>query len=141
MARIELPVAEIVERYGTGESTRALGLAYGVGCWTIQDRLHTAGVELRPRGGPFGNTYALGHHRPGGPLSFDGDGYLRTYDRDGKSGSVHRGCWEAYHGPIPCGHVVHHRDGDREHNDIENLACMPRGEHVAIHNVGRPPRA
>ena len=136
--RVELPVAEIVERYEGGENTRALGHAYGVGHATVWRRLRAAGAKMRTCGGPVGNKSCLGRYKRGGPLCLVGSGYLGTHDREGEQCYVHRACWEAYHGPVPSGYVVHHRDGDRQYNEIENLACMPRSEHVKLHNKDRP---
>ena len=130
---IRLPVDELVARYEAGESTRALGRAHGVSGPTVSRRLHAAGVEMRSVGAPPGNNYHHGKHRRGGPLHTDRKGYLRTYDREGKKCAVHRACWEAHHGPIPEGHVVHHVNEDRVDNRVENLDCMPDAEHGQLH--------
>ena len=134
MPRINLPVEEVVARYETGESTHELGRAYGVAHVTIMDRLHHAGAKMRTRGEAGGRP--PGRHKPGGPFSVStGRGwcYLRTRGRDGKSVRIHRGCWEAYNGPVPNGHVVHHINGNTLDNRIENLACMLDSEHAQMH--------
>ncbi len=41
----------------------------------------------------------------------------------------HRLIWEQANGPIPKGWVVHHLNGDKLDNRLENLAAMPRNEH------------
>ena len=136
MKRIDLPVAELVRRYETGETAQEVGVAYGVSRSVVDRRLHEAGVKKRLRGGPRGNTHARGNKsRPkrGGPLHTDGSGYLQTYDREGNCSSVHRGCWEACYGPIPEGYIVHHINSERADNNIENLACMPDAEHKRLH--------
>ena len=132
MRKLALPISKLARRYEHGENTPALGRAYGVSQRTIRHRLHAAGVRMRPRGAPLGHTYT---RRPGGPL-FVGCGYLRTLDRNGKQCRVHRGCWEAHRGAIPKGYIVHHIDGDRMNNAIENLACLPHGEHTRLHRTG-----
>ena len=38
---------------------------------------------------------------------------------------------------IPKGYCVHHIDGDKINNTIENLVCIPRGIHAAMHNIVR----
>ena len=134
---IDLPVGELVLRYEDGESTRVLGRAYAVGRETIRQRLLAAGVELRRRGWLGLRGKKSGMHRPGGPLHVSQEGYLGTRSRDGRRCSVHRAYWEAYHGPIPKGHHVHHINGDRLDNRIENLACMSAGEHVRLHRRKR----
>ena len=120
---IDLPVAEIVRRYVAGETALELAISYGVSDETIAGRIREAGTAL---GGHMRRTR-------GGPLSSDRHGYLRTRDRANKCAPIHRGCWEAYHGPIPSGHAIHHTDGDRQHNVIENLECMLHGEHTRLH--------
>ena len=139
--RAELPTDELVARYKAGESTYALGRAYGVDQATACRHLRAAGVKMRRRGGPLGNKYGLGGksrrglHKRGGPLSTSSRGYLETRDREGKRCAVHRGCWEACCGEIPLGHLIHHIDQDRQHNDIENLMCMSRSAHTRFHRA------
>jgi hypothetical protein len=57
--RLDLPVADIIERYGAGESTCAIGRSLGVSAQVIRERLIEAGVERRPKGT---------HRRPVRPL-------------------------------------------------------------------------
>lgn len=52
---------------------------------------------------------------------------------------LHRRVWADAHGPIPAGHVVHHRDENTGNNSIENLELMERGAHNSMHKVGRLP--
>ena len=46
---------------------------------------------------------------------------------------LHREIWKHHHGSIPNGHVIHHVDGDKTNNDIENLVCIERPIHIAHH--------
>ena len=138
--RVDLPVKELCDRYRiAGESACEIASAYGVSSRTVRRRLHEAGVEVRPGGGPAGNKHGLGNksklgqHKRGGPLHDDGRGYLGTLDREAKLCRIHRGCWEAYRGAIPAGHVVHHINGDKFNNHIENLLCMSDAEHKRLH--------
>lgn len=50
---------------------------------------------------------------------------------------LHRAVWEAHHGPVPDGCHIHHRDGDRSNNQIENLACLDGTDHLSLHAVER----
>ena len=43
---------------------------------------------------------------------------------------LHRMVWEHHNGPIPDGAHIHHKDGDRSNNAIENLECLTPQEHL-----------
>ena len=69
-------------------------------------------------------------------LYVNSDGYVVA--TDGKTARrYHRWLYEASFGSIPPGHDVHHIDGDRRNNSLDNLAVMPRGEHRRMHNALR----
>lgn len=42
--------------------------------------------------------------------------------------------WKHY-GHIPTGYIVHHVNGDKHDNRIENLKIMSNSEHVRLHNI------
>lgn len=44
--------------------------------------------------------------------------------------------WEANRGKIPNGYVVYHLDGNKDNDNINNLAIISRGELVKL-NIGR----
>ena len=126
--RIYVDVEEAITLYSGGKSSRTVAALLGVSKSSIDLRLAEAGVKMR----------RLGRQRkPGGPLHDDGRGYLVTAGRNGEQCRIHRACWEAYHGPIPDGCVVHHENGDVADNDIENLACMDAAEHTSMHIRGQ----
>jgi len=41
--------------------------------------------------------------------------------------------WELANGPVPAGHVIHHRNRDTLDDRVENLDAMTRAEHLAEH--------
>ncbi|KVU09379.1 hypothetical protein WK62_06390 [Burkholderia ubonensis] len=52
--------------------------------------------------------------------------------------AVHILLWEQVHGPVPPGHAVCFRDGDKSHIALANLECIPRVELMrrnSIHNL------
>lgn len=59
-------------------------------------------------------------------------GYFESSPING-SQQLHRAVWESIYGKLPDGWVIHHLDGDRGNNAIENLKAMPRGVHTNIH--------
>ena len=62
----------------------------------------------------------------------------RTYYKCGpyyqrKGSRLHRDVWIYHNGPIPAGYHVHHKDSNRENNDISNLALLNRHDHLSGH--------
>jgi len=52
-------------------------------------------------------------------------GYLRIYCKDiSKNKMVHRLVWESVNGKIPDGMQIHHKDGDKLNNNIDNLQLV-----------------
>ena len=50
---------------------------------------------------------------------------------------LHRYIWEKHNGSIPEGYVIHHIDGDKSNNNIENLQKLKYSKHLSIHNSGK----
>ena len=54
---------------------------------------------------------------------------------------LHRYVYESHYGKIPDGdYVIHHKDFNKDNNDISNLQLLTRGEHTKIHESTRPKR-
>lgn len=69
---------------------------------------------------------------------FDG----KSFRRDKKTGyflnstirkRLHVYVWEYYNGEIPKGYEVHHKDMDKNNNEIENLQLLSKSEHTKFH--------
>ena len=51
---------------------------------------------------------------------------------NGKNKLIHRIVWEKYYGPIPKGFIIHHKNGIKKDNRIENLDMISYSEHSTI---------
>jgi hypothetical protein len=59
-------------------------------------------------------------------------GYILIY-RNNKIQKFHRILWEEKYGEIPEGYVVHHIDGNKINNDMNNLRLLSVEEHTKLH--------
>lgn len=82
-----------------------------------------------------------------GALRVNTDGYIDIrvrFDQGAKGWSgLHRILWEDRHGPIPKGHIVAFKDGDKLNCWHDNLELRSRKEHMlrnSIHNLPQPLR-
>lgn len=46
---------------------------------------------------------------------------------------LHVYMWSKYNGKIPKGNQIHHKDENKNNNEISNLLCMTRAEHLRWH--------
>lgn len=80
---------------------------------------------------------------PIGTVRADPEGYLRIKVREAVYGQeptgfgntnvwplYNRWIWQQHHGPIPPGHLVVFKDGDRSHCEIGNLELIPLSENA-----------
>lgn len=66
----------------------------------------------------------------------DEKGYLVTRI-NGKQVKIHRYVWMQVNGEIPEGYVVHHKNGIKDDNRIENLVLMSNKDHSVFHHIGQ----
>lgn len=84
-------------------------------------------------------------YREIGELRLNADGYvdMKICDAPGARAwrAFHLILWEDANGPIPKGHCLRFRDGDRFHIDVENLELLSRADNArrnSIHNLPKP---
>ena len=111
------------ELYQQGFSLADVGKAFGVSRQTIFMQFSRAGKTLRTiKPLPFitygGKRYTL---RTNGYYACTG----------GKRQFLHRAVWEKINGPISDGYDIHHIDGDKANNHIDNLELISKSEHAS----------
>lgn len=92
------------------------------------------------------NGVARRLYKPIGTERVSKDGYLERKVNDAlplqrRWRAVHLLLWEAEHGPIPRGHAVVFRNGDKSDIRLDNLECISRRELMArnsVHNLPKP---
>lgn len=52
---------------------------------------------------------------------------------NGKRPRLHRYIWELFNGTIPKGYDVHHKDHNKDNNEIDNLELLTKREHIEKH--------
>ena len=81
----------------------------------------------------YGVTWALVKKvGPYGAGSISKDGYKIVW-KGARHYMAHRLVWETANGPIPRGHVIHHKDGNKLNNSLDNLECTTQLEHMKMH--------
>ena len=56
-------------------------------------------------------------------------------DRNYKRRRLHRYKWQILKGEIPAGYEIHHKDENPLNNDIDNLECITKAEHLNKHKL------
>lgn len=116
--------------YKEGKSFQDLALMFGV----TRQRVHQ---RLKSLIGPINKMRDKNNVRH---VMFDG---MCFFD-DGRNGyfyhisgnkrlALHREVWKSVHGPIQKGFHIHHKDGDKNNNGIDNLEMLSISEHMKRH--------
>ena len=85
-------------------------------------------------GSPSGRPLKTGSRR-------DYANYTLSLDNVQKTFCAHRLVWEAFHGPIPVGLQINHKNGDKRDNRLDNLEVCTASENMvhAYRTLGRDP--
>lgn len=65
--------------------------------------------------------------------------YLSTRKIGTSRKRLHVYMWEKHNGKVPKGYEIHHKDEDKNNNEIDNLMCMTRKEHLKWHSENISP--
>ena len=111
--------------YEEGYSIAQVAKAFGVSRQSVFDRFKRAKKTLRSKALlPFmvfnSRKYTLRNN-----------GYLAC--TDGVRSSMHRDVWCFYNGEIPENYDIHHINGNKTDNCLENLQILPKSEHTKLH--------
>lgn len=84
-------------------------------------------------------------YKPIGTERVSKDGYMERKVNDWmplqrRWRAVHLLLWEAANGPLPKGHAIAFRNGDKTDIRLDNLECIPRAELMARNTVHRLPK-
>lgn len=70
------------------------------------------------------------NHKAVGTRIIDCDGYHKVKIAEpNKWAFCHLLMWEQHNGPVPKGHVIRFKDGDKGHIEIDNLVMLTNAEH------------
>lgn len=111
------------------------------GCFEKGHVPHNKGKHTGSYPGMVATQFKDGHmphnHRPVGSERVNRDGYLERKTAEPKTWRlVHVINWEVVHGPVPKGHAVIFKDGDRTNPDISNLLLVTRAELARMNQRG-----
>jgi hypothetical protein len=80
------------------------------------------------------------NYRPVGSIRTDKDGYWMIKVADPRKWELlHRNVWKKAHGPIPNGHAIIFKDGNKQNCALENLAIISREDNMLRNTIHRYP--
>lgn len=126
--RDDIKAQEMTALYSAGFSLAQVAVAFGVSRQAVFKMLKRRGVAMRTAEPlPF-ITYQ------GRRYTIRNTGYYAATSGDREL--LHRNVWKDERGPIPEGYEVHHKDGNKMNNTIENLTLLTSEEHGRAHGFG-----
>ena len=115
---------EMYALYQKGYSLTQVGKSFGVSRQSVFKRFQRRKLELRTiEPLPF--------------ITYQGKKYTRRANgyyacTNGIREFLHRVIWENHNGKIPTNYDIHHKDGDKTNNRINNLELYSKSEHTRL---------
>jgi len=101
----------------------------------MAQRLNRSATSVKAKLYKLRKTDPEAYKRRSGTPHTTTSGYRRMWDSGtGRCVMEHRAVWECAHGSVPDGHCLHHINGDKQDNALNNLALVTFTEHKRIHN-------
>jgi DNA-binding CsgD family transcriptional regulator len=135
--RALLSPEKMLQMYADGMSAPDVGMAAGISAQSVYFHLTRLGAKVRTvseanklayKNKKYLRRSGPNHHSwKGGCI--DKNGYKKIALGNGKQSSEHKVVWEKEHGPLPEGWIIHHLNGIRDDNRLENLLGIPRRRH------------
>jgi hypothetical protein len=99
----------------------------------VKPRDRLAAIKLAKKSGRYAQRPTPARRCWGGGKRRNESGYVQVWQADSKNYIFeHRIVWEAAHGPLPRGWTVHHINGVKDDNRLENLLALPKKSHAKI---------
>ena len=133
-AQLSTAAAQAVSAlYATGQSIRGVAKQLKLPYSHVVHVLDQAGTVLRSKSEAHRIAWKTGRHKAScGGRKQDKHGYILINIGNGKYRFEHRLIWIQHNGPIPKGWHVHHINGVKDDNRIENLQAMPSKKHAHV---------
>lgn len=130
---IRLPDNDIALRYRNGETVAEIARSLGVSNPTVRKSLLRSGVTMRKAARRTGKAAGANNPAWRGGRRQRPDGYWMVWTPEGER-LEHRVIMERHLGRrLEDYEIVHHRDGNKSHNDIKNLEVMTQSDHARHH--------
>lgn len=139
-AHPEIKTKYLIKLYQEGYSLPEISENVGMTDQAVWERLKKVGIKLRSHSEATKLSYKRGrmtvqtgkqHHSWKGGRNKTKNGYIEiTVDK--KRYPEHRFIWEQANGKIPKGYIVHHLNGIKDDNRLENLMILPRKHHSPL---------
>jgi len=138
LVKPQVSTEEIISLYNSGWSMPQISEKVNITSQSIFQRLVKNGITIRKIGEALKNGYEtgrikkkIGENHPSwkGGIYKTKDGYVEIAIGNNRRKPEHRIVWEKQNGNIKKGYVIHHLNGKRDDNRIENLVAIPRKRH------------